>query len=79
MFCGCASGSREHNCGADAFRERTALLHQIHGAMSRFVGQLQHMIETMTRIRDFLLGQVDQSRIDAEAIQCTLQIARQLL
>ena len=61
-----------------AFGERTGLLDQIHRAMRRLVGQLEHVIQTQTRIGDFLLRQIDESRIDAEAHECRLQIRCEL-
>ena len=61
-----------------ALGQRTGLLHQVQRAMRRFVGQLQHVIEAQPRIRHVFLGEIDQARVDAEALQRRLQIAGEL-
>jgi hypothetical protein len=37
------------------------LVDQIHRAMRRFIGELQHVIETQPSVRHFLLSQIDQA------------------
>jgi hypothetical protein len=54
------------------------LFDQIHRLVCRFVGELQHVIEPMLRVRHFFLGKIDQARIDAEALERRLQIGREL-
>src|SRR5688572_5029635 len=58
-----------------ALGQRTRLLHEIERAMSCFVRQPQHVIEAQPCIRNVFLGEIDQARVDAKALQRRLQIA----
>jgi hypothetical protein len=54
MFCGCASGSREHNCGADAFRERAHCARKDPTAAAGFDDDAVELVEKRARIGECL-------------------------
>ena len=64
----CHGSIRSRRRARRALGQRTGLLDEIERAMRRFVRQLQHVIEALPRIRHVLLGEIDQARIDAEAL-----------
>ena len=61
-----------------ALRERARLLDQVERAMRGFVGHADDVVEARARIRNLVLGDIRQLRLDAEALERFLQVAGEL-
>src|SRR5690606_30422692 len=58
--------------------KRRGLLDEIERTMCGFVGELEHVIESMPRVGHLFFREREQSRVQLESIERGLQIARQL-